>query len=59
MSLAMKNIETATKRKKSVSSRNPGILDLISKDHPGSFEMLIDKYGSLCWSIGKKFLLFL
>jgi RNA polymerase sigma-70 factor (ECF subfamily) len=39
-----------------VSSRNPGILDLISKDHPGSFEMLIDKYGNLVWSIGKKFL---
>lgn len=56
MSLAMKNIETATKRKKSVSSRNPGILDLIAKDHPGSFEMLIDKYGNLVWSIGKKFL---
>lgn len=56
MSLAMKNIETATKRKKPVSSRNPGILDLIAKDHPGSFEMLIDKYGNLVWSIGKKFL---
>ena len=56
MSLAMKNIETTTKRKKPVSSRNPGILDLIAKDHPGSFEMLIDKYGNLVWSIGKKFL---
>ena len=51
MSLAMKNIETATKRKKPVSSRNPGILDLIAKDHPGSFEMLIDKYGNLVWSL--------
>ena len=32
------------------------ILDLIAKDHPGSFEMLIEKYGNLVWSIGKKFL---
>ena len=32
------------------------ILDLIAKNHPGSFEMLIEKYGNLVWSIGKKFL---
>ena len=32
------------------------ILDLIAENHPGSFEMLIEKYGNLVWSIGKKFL---
>jgi|TARA_B100001094_G_scaffold296615_1_gene318969 RNA polymerase sigma-70 factor (ECF subfamily) len=32
------------------------VLDLIADGHPGSFEMLIEKYGNLVWSIGKKFL---
>jgi len=38
------------------SNNNDAILDLIAKGHPGSFEMLIEKYGNLVWSIGKKFL---
>lgn len=38
------------------NNNNDAILDLIAKDHPGSFEMLIEKYGNLVWSIGKKFL---
>ncbi len=29
---------------------------LLQKADPGSFEMLIEKYGNLVWSIGKKFL---
>ena len=32
------------------------VLDLIADGHPVSFEMLIEKYGNLVWSIGKKFL---
>lgn len=38
------------------NNNNDAILDLIAKGRPGSFEMLIEKYGNLVWSIGKKFL---
>ena len=45
-----------TRKKVDTLGNDDSILDLIAKDHPGSFEMLIEKYGNLVWSIGKKFL---
>ena len=55
MSLNVQNIRQ-TRKKVDTLGNDDSILDLIAKDHPGSFEMLIEKYGNLVWSIGKKFL---
>ena len=38
------------------SDDNDSILARIADDENGSFELLIEKYGNLVWSIGKKFL---
>ena len=50
------NLKNQPSKDGSVAKKDIVILDLIAKDHPGSFEMLIEKYGNLVWSIGKKFL---
>ena len=55
MSSNVQNIRQ-TRKKVDTLGNDDSILDLIAKDHPGSFEMLIEKYGNLVWSIGKKFL---
>ncbi len=52
---SVKNLELLKQKERSVD-KTVVILDLIAKNHPGSFEMLIEKYGNLVWSIGKKFL---
>jgi len=52
---SVKNLDLSKKKERSVD-KTVVILDLIAKNHPGSFEMLIEKYGNLVWSIGKKFL---
>jgi len=52
---SVKNLDLSKKKERSVN-KTVVILDLIAKNHPGSFEMLIEKYGNLVWSIGKKFL---
>ena len=38
------------------SDDNDSILARIAAGEDGSFELLIEKYGNLVWSIGKKFL---
>ncbi len=55
MGSSVKNLDLSKKKERSVD-KTVVILDLIAKNHPGSFEMLIEKYGNLVWSIGKKFL---
>ena len=55
MDSKVKNLDSSKKKEPSVD-KSVVILDLIAKNHPGSFEMLIEKYGNLVWSIGKKFL---
>ena len=55
MGSSVKNLDLLKKKERSVD-KTVVILDLIAKNHPGSFEMLIEKYGNLVWSIGKKFL---
>ena len=50
------NVKNQASKDKKVAKKDVAILDLIAEDHPGSFEMLIEKYGNLVWSIGKKFL---
>ena len=55
MGSSVKNLDLSKKKERSVN-KTVVILDLIAKNHPGSFEMLIEKYGNLVWSIGKKFL---
>ena len=55
MGSSVKNLELLKQKELSVD-KTVVILDLIAKNHPGSFEMLIEKYGNLVWSIGKKFL---
>jgi len=52
---SVKNLDLLKRKERSVD-KTVVILDLIAKNHPGSFEMLIEKYGNLVWSIGKKFL---
>jgi len=52
---SVKNLDLLKQKERSVD-KTVVILDLIAKNHPGSFEMLIEKYGNLVWSIGKKFL---
>ena len=55
MGSSVKNLDLLKRKERSVD-KTVVILDLIAKNHPGSFEMLIEKYGNLVWSIGKKFL---
>lgn len=55
MGSSVKNLDLSKQKERSVD-KTVVILDLIAKNHPGSFEMLIEKYGNLVWSIGKKFL---
>ena len=55
MGSSVKNLDLSKKKEYSVD-KSVVILDLIAENHPGSFEMLIEKYGNLVWSIGKKFL---
>lgn len=55
MGSSVKNLDLLKQKERSVD-KTVVILDLIAKNHPGSFEMLIEKYGNLVWSIGKKFL---
>ena len=55
MGSSVKNLDLSKKKERSVD-KTLVILDLIAENHPGSFEMLIEKYGNLVWSIGKKFL---
>ena len=55
MGSSVKNLDLLKQKEHSVD-KTIVILDLIAKNHPGSFEMLIEKYGNLVWSIGKKFL---
>ena len=55
MGSSVKNLDLFKQKERSVD-KTVVILDLIAKNHPGSFEMLIEKYGNLVWSIGKKFL---
>ena len=50
------NVKNQANKDDKAAKKDVAILDLIAKDHPGSFEMLIEKYGNLVWSIGKKFL---
>jgi len=52
---SVKNLDLLKQKERSVD-KTVVILDLIAKNDPGSFEMLIEKYGNLVWSIGKKFL---
>ena len=55
MGSSVKNLDLSKQKERSVD-KTVVILDLIAKNHPGSFEMLIEKYGNLVWSIGKKIL---
>ena len=55
MGSSAKNLDLSKNERLSVD-KTEAILDLIARNHPGSFEMLIEKYGNLVWSIGKKFL---
>ena len=55
MGSSVKNLDLSKQKERSVD-KTVVILDSIAKNHPGSFEMLIEKYGNLVWSIGKKFL---
>ena len=55
MGSSVKNLDSSKNEQRSVD-KNGAILDLIAQNHPGSFEILIEKYGNLVWSIGKKFL---
>ncbi len=55
MGSSVKNLDLSKQKERSVD-KTVVILDLIAENHPGSFEMLIEKYGNLVWSIGKKFL---
>ena len=55
MGSRVKNLALSKNEQRSVN-KTGAILDLIAQNHPGSFEMLIEKYGNLVWSIGKKFL---
>ena len=55
MGSSVKNLDLLKQKERSVD-KTVAILDLIAENHPGSFEMLIEKYGNLVWSIGKKFL---
>ena len=55
MGSSVKNLDLLKQKERSVD-KTVVILDLIAENHPGSFEMLIEKYGNLVWSIGKKFL---
>ena len=55
MGSSVKNLDLSKNEQRSVD-KSVAILDLIAENHPGSFEMLIEKYGNLVWSIGKKFL---
>ena len=55
MGSSVKNINQSRQKRRSMD-KSEAILDLIAKNHPGSFEMLIEKYGNFVWSIGKKFL---
>ena len=50
------DVKNQANKDEKIAKKEVAILDLIAKDHPGSFEMLIEKYGNLVWSIGKKFL---
>ena len=51
------NIHNKNKRVSAMQSEdNDSILARIADGENGSFELLIEKYGNLVWSIGKKFL---
>ena len=57
MAQPAKLINIETKKVSAIQSdNNDSILARIASGESGSFELLIEKYGNLVWSIGKKFL---
>ena len=57
MAQPAKLINIETKKVSAIQSdNNDSILARIATGESGSFELLIEKYGNLVWSIGKKFL---
>ena len=57
MAQPAKLINIETKKVSAIQSdNNDSILARIADGENGSFELLIEKYGNLVWSIGKKFL---
>jgi len=57
MAQLAKLINIETKKVSAIQSdNNDSILARIASGESGSFELLIEKYGNLVWSIGKKFL---
>ena len=57
MAQTAKSVNTQNKRVSAMQSEdNDSILARIADGENGSFELLIEKYGNLVWSIGKKFL---
>ena len=46
MGSSVKNLDLLKQKERSVD-KTVAILDLIAKNHPGSFEMLSEKYGEL------------
>ena len=49
------NVKNQVNKDNKAAKKDIAILDLIAKDHPGSFEMLVEKYGNLVWSKEKVF----
>ena len=43
------NVKNQAIKNEKVAKKEVAILDLVANDHPGSFEMLIEKYGNLVW----------
>ena len=57
MAQTAKSVNIQNKRVSAMQSEdNDSILARIADGENGSFELLIEKYGNLVWSIGKKFL---
>ena len=57
MAQTAKSVNIKNKRVSAMQSEdNDSILARIADGENGSFELLIEKYGNLVWSIGKKFL---
>jgi len=57
MAQTAKSVNIQNKRVSTLQSEdNDSILSRIADGENGSFELLIEKYGNLVWSIGKKFL---
>jgi len=56
MAQTAKSVNIHNKRVSAMQSEdNDSILARIADGENGSFELLIEKYGNLVWSIGKKF----